>query len=321
LWVALAALPACIETMPARRLPESFGTRIFEPVPIRVPGEAGFLGLRVEANQSESLDDLEFFPGVRVVDVVENSPAARAGLRIQDVILAIDSTPTNDREGFDALVASLEPGREVELEVQRGSEVFRQKLLVASRAKSGPPPEALYHVERIKVRAKIRTTVLETEEGLAADGSRRGAAEIVELLDESPLAALGLGPGDLVLEVDGREVESAADFVARIHASKPGSRIELTFQHQGLVQTDRVELWSPPRRLKRLHIPLIFTYEADPDPGSDAVRVEFLDLYLFSLFRYKRDGLETSYTLLSLFSLSFGSGELVEIPSRNEGER
>ncbi|MEW6744648.1 MAG: PDZ domain-containing protein [Planctomycetota bacterium] len=311
----LGALLGCVQWAPSERVPESFATRLYEPLPQGPEQEDSFIGLRVEAHQSDTLDALEFFPGVRVVDVVENSPAARAGLRADDVILSLNGFPTNDREGFEALVAALRPGEDAHLEVQRAAEVFRQTVRVVGRLHRGAPPEPLYHVERIKARVKVRTTAV------ASGALRRGAAEVVELLPGSPLAEAGLRPGDLLLAIDGRPVESAPDFVARTHERRPGEKVLLEYQQAGRVVSETIELWQPREVLKQLRIPLLFTYESDPQHDVEAVEVKILDLYIFSLFSYERDGRESTYTFLSLFALSSGSGELTELAPESRVSR
>ncbi len=57
--------------------------------------------------------------GVEVVEVVEGSPAARAGLRPEDLLLAIDGTPVERVDDVQRLMVSDVIGTRVALEILR----------------------------------------------------------------------------------------------------------------------------------------------------------------------------------------------------------
>jgi serine protease Do len=60
---------------------------------------------------------------IEIVEVVDGSPAARAGLRPSDLILAVDSTPTVDAGDLQRLMTGEQIGRSVRLRVVRGDRV------------------------------------------------------------------------------------------------------------------------------------------------------------------------------------------------------
>ena len=71
-----------------------------------------FIGLRpVEAKD-----------GVRVVEVVEKGPAAKAGLKPEDLITAFEGKPIRNPQAFAKDVAGRKPGDKVKLKVRRGKE-------------------------------------------------------------------------------------------------------------------------------------------------------------------------------------------------------
>jgi S1-C subfamily serine protease len=61
--------------------------------------------------------------GVGVVEVVDGSPAAHAGLRPTDTILAVDGSPTEDAGDLQRLMVSGAIGRKLVLRVLRGDDV------------------------------------------------------------------------------------------------------------------------------------------------------------------------------------------------------
>ena len=62
--------------------------------------------------------------GVEVVQVVEGSPAARGGIRGEDLILEVDGVPVEDMGDLQRLMTGERIGRAVELRVFRGGRVL-----------------------------------------------------------------------------------------------------------------------------------------------------------------------------------------------------
>jgi S1-C subfamily serine protease len=69
--------------------------------------------------------------GIGVIEVVEDSPAARAGLRATDVILAIDGTPVDSAGDLQRRMISDAIGRPLVLQVLRGDDVLEQRVTPA----------------------------------------------------------------------------------------------------------------------------------------------------------------------------------------------
>jgi S1-C subfamily serine protease len=70
-----------------------------------------------------------------------------------------------------------------------------------------------------------------TDEQSAQVGTAGGGVNVVNILLKSPAYESGMRPGDLVTGLDGEEVHSAQDLVARVSALKPGAQVELEGRH------------------------------------------------------------------------------------------
>jgi S1-C subfamily serine protease len=68
---------------------------------------------------------------VEVVSVVPGSPAEAAGLRPEDVLLAVDGAATPDMGALQRLMTGARVGRPVTLEVARAGEVQQVELVPA----------------------------------------------------------------------------------------------------------------------------------------------------------------------------------------------
>lgn len=71
--------------------------------------------------------------------VIEGSPAERAGLKAEDQLLAFDGKPVQEGEELRALIQEHKPGTKVELRVRRGE---REKTIVAELGEASP--EAMF---------------------------------------------------------------------------------------------------------------------------------------------------------------------------------
>ena len=66
---------------------------------------------------------------VEVVEVVEGSPAARAGVRPEDLVVAVEESPVRGVDDLQRLMTADRIGREVTVEVVRGGERRRLRLV------------------------------------------------------------------------------------------------------------------------------------------------------------------------------------------------
>lgn len=93
----------------------------------------GVLPLRSAVLQSE--------PGVALRWINPQGPAAVAGLRVGDRLVALEGKPIADRESLVEQLANLEPDAEVQLEFRRGEQQQRVKLRLGRTSDNLPPKE------------------------------------------------------------------------------------------------------------------------------------------------------------------------------------
>ena len=77
--------------------------------------------------------------GIVLTHVIPDGPAANAGLRRGDVILAINGEAVRTRQQALLIVAALEPGDQVEVQGWRDGQRYRAELTVAERLPQLPP--------------------------------------------------------------------------------------------------------------------------------------------------------------------------------------
>jgi type II secretory pathway component PulC len=79
----------------------------------------GFLGIRTESLSDDEKKDLKVKSGIKIAEVVKDSPADKAGLKMDDIITAIDGRAIDSPQDVPGIIKSAGAGTVVKVEVQR----------------------------------------------------------------------------------------------------------------------------------------------------------------------------------------------------------
>ena len=147
--------------------------------------------------------------GAMVVHVAPRSPAAEAGLRSGDVVLAIDGRPIRDGEDLRNKIGLVRAGTEVSLTLSHKGEKRTVAVRVSQRNGNGRGGEAEGDV-----------LVWEFAGALFAPLPGDAAGVLVGRVDPSGRAArAGLARGDLVLGVNGKAISGVRQMAATVDAA------------------------------------------------------------------------------------------------------
>jgi len=170
-----------------------------------------WLGARLQAVTPEIAEGLGLKrpSGALIASVTPASPAARAGLRSSDLIVAIDGQPVEDANAFDYRFATKPIGGTARLGVVRASKELA--LNVALEAAPDTPHEELVIASPSPFQgAKVSNLSPALADRLRLDPSAQGVV-IVEIANGSPAQSLGFQPGDLVLSVNNARIAKTRD--------------------------------------------------------------------------------------------------------------
>ena len=284
---ALALAAVSCQTAPDRSIPDPLPETLSWALP--PSNGTAFLGLEVRENDSGSLESLSFDPGVRVHEVTERSPAAGAGVRVDDVVLAMDGVELAVPEDLTALLSRSGGGDRTTLRIRRGDTVFEVELTLGGKDVADAPTVS-------------EAFVLDPARSRGAWGTADGAV-LVAARRTGRSAASRWAP---CRSLDGSAVVSGRGL---FNVSSPRAENRSPRRRTGeLVNDVTVKLLDEGRRTTRISIPILATYDAAPDRS----REEFvaIDLYVISLFRYAREGGEKRWSFLRFFQFASGVGEL-----------
>lgn len=154
-------------------------------------------------------------PGLVIVKVDRDGPAAEAGVTRGDILLAVDDEPVNAVKDLRQILRGLEPGDKVELTVLHGDD---QRTLTAVLAE-GDGVAYLGLVPYGDAFELVSTPSM--VESLTA------GAVITQVVEDSPAAKAGLQTGDVITAVDDQALDADSDLAAIIGAYEPGEWITL----------------------------------------------------------------------------------------------
>jgi serine protease Do len=228
-----------------------------EIVRVATGAGASFLGVNlaeIDADRARKLN-LSEATGVEITRVEDDSPAARAGLKVGDVVLEYNGEKVEGMEQFARLVRETPVGREVKLLITRGG--AQQTLTAKIGSRPAPFGLALPRVEAPPMPAfpdmprsimMWRATLLgiegESLHGQLADyfGVKRGVL-VRSVMQDTPAAKAGVKAGDVITKVDDSSVGSPSEITTilrrvRGHKSVP---VVLTRDHKEMTLNIEVD--------------------------------------------------------------------------------
>ncbi len=195
--------------------------------------ERGLLGVNIQ-DLSQALAKSFGRPdtnGALVAQVVPESVAAKAGIKAGDIILSYNGKPITDASQLKNLVGATKPGSAAKLEIWRDKKSLEVNVTVAERtakAVETATPSA-------KTSGELGITVEKVPPEMASKlHLKEGVGlEIKEVNPEGRGAAMGLRPGDIILEVDGTSITGVSEFNKQVTKSKKSGIIRMKIQRAG----------------------------------------------------------------------------------------
>ncbi|ODM74892.1 serine protease [Bradyrhizobium elkanii] len=181
-----------------------------------------WLGARLQAVTPEIAETLglKLPSGALVANVAPNSPAAKAGLKLSDLIVGIDGTPIDDPNAFDYRFATRPLGGNAEIEVQRAGKPV--KLTVPLETAPDTNRDEIVLTARSPFQgARVANISPALADELHLDAGAEGVV-VTELADDGTAANVGFQKGDIIIAVNNEKIARTGDLEK---ASKTGSRI------------------------------------------------------------------------------------------------
>ncbi len=199
----------------------------------------GYLGVQLAPLESEFTAELGLpkgTKGVLIQSVMAGGPAAKAGVKVGDVVTAIDGKPVDDPQTLRNAVGLKNPGTGVALQMMRDGKKIDVSLtlgdfktaenLFASESEAEPSDS-----KAGEFGLSLSNVSPELKRKFRLD-SREGAV-ITQVAPNSPAASVGLQAGDVIIKVNRTRIPNSKRFWEEV---KGKDRILLTIDRQGELQ-------------------------------------------------------------------------------------
>jgi len=240
------------------------------------PRHGGWLGVSVQdvTKRLAEKKHLKTSAGAYVTDVVDDSPADRAGLQEGDVIVTFDDKKIDDSEDLVRDVSKAKPETEVKVDVVRGDgqKTFTAKLGESPRGsdysfrldEKDMFPRSFPHDLNVRI-PRLPFSHADTH-GLVAEDLTRQLAEYFEVPDKrgalvvevkkgSDADKAGIKAGDVITKVDDSAIHDAADLVDELSDVGDSMAVKIEAIRKGKVMTLTMKIEDDDDSSSDLNIP------------------------------------------------------------------
>jgi serine protease Do len=198
-----------------------------------------WLGLSMTSVTPEDMDvfGLPSVAGVVVQSVSENGPAAKAGLREGDVIVAVGGVPARQSGQLQELIAEHNPGDRVAVSIFRDKremtvEAALGEMPMPASAAAKPSTSAGRTASESRLGLTVAPFTPEVARGFGFDEGVSGL--VVTSVDPlGPSGRKGITPGLRLLEANGHHVSTVAELSAALEHVPAGTAITLRLSDRG----------------------------------------------------------------------------------------
>jgi serine protease Do len=186
----------------------------------------GWLGVTIQNLTPELAKqfDLKNENGVLIGDIVEGSPAEKAGLQRGDVIVEFAGKKIEDPNQIRNMVANIEPGKNVEVTIIRNNQEMKKKITVTELPSEMQKPST-GEFENLLKGVTVQDITPELYDKFSIPKKITGAI-ITNIPEDSPAAGV-LVQGDIVQEINRVKISNIKDYEKVVSRIKSGTDILL----------------------------------------------------------------------------------------------
>ncbi len=189
----------------------------------------GLNGQELGPELAEALD-LKGTPGIRVTRIVDGGPAAAAGLQAGDILTKLDDRPIpvrrpEDLRAFFNGIGSRDPETTVKFEILRDAQPQTVEVTLGTRPSDEDDAVKIKDAD-FEFAAIDLTDARRDAANLPADLT---AARVTDVTNNGWASLAGLREGDLIMAVDGRPINGAADLESVLGEIKAGRHAHTVF--------------------------------------------------------------------------------------------
>jgi serine protease Do len=210
-------------------IPVNMAKRIYTELAAKGKITRGWLGVSIQALSPDLAKGfgLKEPNGVLISDVVQDSPAAQAGVAAGDIIIEFDRKKVDSPQELQKVVAATAPGRAVPLKVWRDRS---EKMLEIKIGETPDETVALKSTNKGKSLLGLDVRPITPEMARQLNLRSPDGVLVFAVEEDSAASEAGLQRGDVIREVNRQRVRSLPDFEKATKDVKDGDRVTVLLQ-------------------------------------------------------------------------------------------
>lgn len=194
----------------------------------------GYLGINIRNVDQDVMSafKLKATEGAFVESVIPGDPADKAGIKPGDTIVRVDSVPVKDTRDLIGYVSSKAPGTHVKLVAVREGKDMTFTVNLAERGAETTAENEREGKSTDESKGRLGIAVQEITpqvRDMARLDPKVHGLFVAHVKEVSPAADAGLREGDVITQVNGREITSQEDFGKVVKATRKGEYLRLYF--------------------------------------------------------------------------------------------
>ena len=191
----------------------------------------GYLGVylqEITEDLKEALD-LPSLEGVLISDVVDDTPASKAGLKSGDVVMEFDGEKVVDLQSFRIKVAATDVDKKITMKILRDGKIKPIKVKVGEY-----PQEISNAGTDTDDKNELGLTVINVTDMQAQRFNLEATTGVVvvNVKPDSPTSDAGIVVGDVILSIDKKNVDNVKEYRAVISKLKKGKPVIFKIQRK-----------------------------------------------------------------------------------------
>jgi serine protease Do len=183
----------------------------------------GYLGVYLQDITEDLKDamDLPTLEGVLISEVIDDTPAKRAGIEAGDVITEFGGKKVKDMASFRITVASTEIGKSVKVKI------FRNRKMKELTVTLGEMPESIAAVEAPDEEYELGLQVIEISDPRAEryESKSSSGVIVVAVKPGTPAGRAGFRVGDTILRIGQNAVANIKEYRSAVKELKKGKPV------------------------------------------------------------------------------------------------
>jgi len=175
--------------------------------------------------------------GIKISKVLAGEAAEAAGIQTNDILLMIDSDKIYTIDQLTKILRNHQPKDAINVTVYRDGSEKKLKLILGEKTVktnifwNEPLNTQVFHF--LPNQKYIGLDTSDLTEKLMKKYKIESGIYIDKVIEDSPADSAGLQERDIIIKIDGRDVETAKDLKKALKAHDPGDKINLTVLRKG----------------------------------------------------------------------------------------